>query len=141
MYFHDSIFAFTVSRVCSILKPQGLLLIVALQPLIQFGTCSEPSPSAASNSAASPEIPCILWNLEVHCRIHTSMSFVPAVSQMRPVRDFPSYIYLKGHSIMTASSPSTPRSSVVLEQVLLKDGRTDGRTMFVIKRIGASRSR
>ena len=41
----------------------------------------------------------------------------------------PSIPYLKGHSIMTASSPSTPRSTVVLEQVLLKDERTDGRCL------------
>ena len=55
------------------------------------------SPSwEAKSSTASKEITHILWNPNVHCRVHNSPPPVPALSQIIPVHAFPLY-YSKVH--------------------------------------------
>jgi len=46
----------------------------------------EKNPSSEANShSACQEIPCLLWNLEVHYRVHNSPPLVPIMCQMYPV--------------------------------------------------------
>ena len=62
--------------------------------------------SEAKRSSASQAIPRILWNPEVHCRIHKSPPFVPIQNQMNPIDTTTPHISFKTHLLL-----STPRSS------------------------------
>jgi hypothetical protein len=45
----------------------------------------------AANSAATQELPSILWNMKVQYRIHKSTPPVPTLSQIKPIHTTPSY--------------------------------------------------
>jgi hypothetical protein len=45
----------------------------------------------ANNHSASQEIPCRLWNTEVHNRVHKSLPLVPILGHMNPIYTFPLY--------------------------------------------------
>jgi len=52
------------------------------------------SPSLEANSSsASQEIPHILWNQKSHDRVHNSVPFAPASSQINPIHSVPSHFF------------------------------------------------
>jgi hypothetical protein len=63
---------------------------VAVTKLTNF---MELSPSwEVASCAVTQELPSILWNPEVHHRVHISPPPVPVLSQIDPVRSTPSYL-------------------------------------------------
>jgi hypothetical protein len=72
----------------------------------------ELSPSwEAANCAATRELSSILWNPEVHHRVHISPPPVPILSQIDPIPTIPSYLFKIHFNIV---HPSTSWSSQCL---------------------------
>jgi hypothetical protein len=69
------------------------------------------SPSEARSHSASQEIPCLLWNPEVHCNVHKSSAWSLSRTQMNPVHNLPPYFFNIHFNIITSFiSRSSKRS-------------------------------
>jgi hypothetical protein len=78
-------------------------------PICFYDLLTELSPSwGTANCAAPQELPRILWNPKVQCRVHKSPPLVPILSHIHPIHSIPSYLSKIHFNIVP---PSTSWSS------------------------------
>jgi hypothetical protein len=58
------------------------------------------TPRETANFAATQEIPSILWNPKVHCRVHKSSQLVHILSHINPTRTILSHLSKINFSIV-----------------------------------------
>jgi hypothetical protein len=74
----------------------------------------------ANSCSASQEIPRLLWNPEVHYRVHNSLPMDTILSKMNPVHTLTSYFHKDHFNIIIPSTLRSPKWSVSYSVFRLK---------------------
>jgi hypothetical protein len=104
--------------------------------IIRTHSLTEPSPSwKAASCAATRELPSILWNPKVHCRVHNNPPLVPILSYINPIHTIPSYLSKVKLSLYRPWRPLGLREAPTFSDIRLINVSPTRRPLFTPKNI------
>lgn len=94
------------------------------QPTSQLTPKKENSSSEFNLPSVSPEIPQILWHLNIHHNVHNSLTLVPVPSHINSVYTLPSYFFKVNFNITFPSEFRFSKCSIFCRLPLQKPACT-----------------